>query len=84
MKSLLRVAVLLALVSGLHLGSAEAALPRWCIGTCTVHCDNGSTLYYSTPEWQCCAKAANCPSDGYAEWWPGYSIECFGEFASIC
>jgi hypothetical protein len=84
MKSLLRIVVLLVLVSGLHLSSAHAGPPRWCIGTCTVHCDDGSTLYYSTPEHQCCLKAVNCPTDGWAEWWPGYSIECFGANASIC
>jgi hypothetical protein len=84
MKSMLRIAALLVLVMGMRLGTAAALPPRACIGTCTVHCESGSTYYYSTTSWQCCPKVSVCPGDGYAEWWPGYSIECFDEFALIC
>ncbi len=85
MKSLLRIAALLVLVSGAYLGSAAAAPIQSCIGTCTVHCDSGSTLNYSVPSWQCCSKIANCPDgSGYAEWWPGYGPACWGEYARFC
>jgi hypothetical protein len=85
MRSLLRVAVLLALVSGLYLGSAEALPPQQCIGSCTVHCGSGGTQFYSTTKWQCCAKVANCPTEtGYAEWSPGYGIACQGQYGEIC
>jgi hypothetical protein len=85
MRSLLRIVVLLVLVSGLYLGSAEAIPPQQCIGSCTVHCESGSTLYYSVASWQCCNKIANCPTQsGYAEWYPGYGPACFGDYARFC
>jgi hypothetical protein len=85
MRSLLRIVVLLALVSGIQFGSAAAAPLPQCIGACTVHCDSGATLHYSVPSWQCCSKIANCPdASGYAEWFPGYGPACFGDYARFC
>lgn len=88
MKSLLRVLALSMIFSTAYVSRGAAAI-TYCPGTCTVHCGlEGTYYYYDISPRECCLKTSKFPvcsnPDAWAEWYPGYSWECWDAEAFIC